>query len=168
MPDGDRDSPIPRPGARVILLDAEARVLLMHGISEKTSVPDLWFGPGGGLEPGETSLEAARRELWEETGITEVEWGPLVWQRRMVWRWDETWYDGAEDYFLARIVGPTPLVAWQLQTDMERESDAGHRWWTLEEIAAALDQVFVPRALAELLAPLLEGRLPPSPLQLGE
>lgn len=168
MPAGDRDNPIPRPGARVILLDGEDRVLLMHGVSEKTSAPDLWFGPGGSLEPGEASFEAARRELWEETGITEVDWGPLVWQRRLVWRWGETWYDGAEDYYLARVLGPTPPVVSHVKTEMELESDAGHRWWTLEEIAAASDQVFVPRALAELLGPLLEGRLPPSPLQLGE
>ena len=29
-----------------------------------------WQMPQGGIDPGETPIEAAKRELWEETGIT--------------------------------------------------------------------------------------------------
>ncbi|MCA9926757.1 MAG: NUDIX domain-containing protein [Anaerolineales bacterium] len=36
--------------------------------------------PGGGVEPGETLLEAALREAKEETNF-EIELGPLLWQR---------------------------------------------------------------------------------------
>ncbi|KAK8736821.1 hypothetical protein OTU49_004659 [Cherax quadricarinatus] len=31
--------------------------------------PCVWLVPGGGLEPGEDTVTAARREAWEEAGI---------------------------------------------------------------------------------------------------
>ena len=51
-------------GARVLVRDESDRVLLI----EHTYVPG-WYLPGGGVDRGETMVEAARRELREETGI---------------------------------------------------------------------------------------------------
>ncbi len=60
--------------ARLIIRDPADRVPLFH--NEATTAvdpmpPDLrryWVTSGGMVEPGETFAEAARRELWEETG----------------------------------------------------------------------------------------------------
>ncbi|WP_323375897.1 NUDIX hydrolase [Streptomyces alkaliterrae] len=59
---------VDRPAARVICLDADYRLLLLHWRDPKEGTW-LWEPPGGGLEPGETPLTAARRELVEETGL---------------------------------------------------------------------------------------------------
>ncbi|GAA3042935.1 hypothetical protein GCM10020000_22560 [Streptomyces olivoverticillatus] len=70
-----------RKAARVILLDPYDRVLLLHGYEPGDPSTTWWFTPGGGLEGDESWEEAARRELAEETGITEIELGPVLWTR---------------------------------------------------------------------------------------
>jgi 8-oxo-dGTP diphosphatase len=43
----------------------DGRVLIAH----RTRPPQLWSLPGGAVEAGETLIEAAARELREETGV---------------------------------------------------------------------------------------------------
>ena len=51
-------------GVRVVILDAEGAVYLV-----RHSYMKGWYLPGGGVERGETALEAAKREVAEEAGI---------------------------------------------------------------------------------------------------
>jgi 8-oxo-dGTP pyrophosphatase MutT (NUDIX family) len=63
--------------ALVLLVDPSGAVLLQHRDEDAAASPNQWSLPGGHLEPGETPLEAARRELLEETGLTVDELRPL-------------------------------------------------------------------------------------------
>lgn len=56
----------PRLGAIAVLVDGDRVLLALRG---KAPDKGLWGFPGGHVEPGETALEAARRELHEETGV---------------------------------------------------------------------------------------------------
>lgn len=163
---GSRGNPILRPGARVLLLDARDRVLLFRIDDPAVDLKPFWITPGGGLEDGENFAEAARRELFEEAGVLECKWGPCVWTRPHVWRWGERWIASDERYYLARVA--TSEVNVERQFSYEREVLTEHRWWSLPELEAARDEIFVPRALASLLAPLLAGDVPTAPIEVGE
>lgn len=51
------------------------RGLLLTELSDRTWRPGEWTLPGGGVDPGESPLEAVHREVWEETDqrLTDVE-----------------------------------------------------------------------------------------------
>jgi 8-oxo-dGTP pyrophosphatase MutT (NUDIX family) len=96
-----------RAAARVLCLDAAGRVLLLRW-RDPVDGNELWEPPGGGIEPGETPLEAARRELYEETRLdpAAVRSRGIVVQRDV--RWKGVRFVGPEHFFLARFDGDRP------------------------------------------------------------
>ena len=156
---------VPRPAARVLLLDAAGRVLLFHVSDPRVDAPALWITPGGALEPGESFEDAALRELEEETGLKGVQLGPWVWQRRHVWRWGEHWNDSEEHFYLVRM--PWPEITMRGMSLEEQDVIKSYRWWSADELALAADQTFVPRRIADLLRPLVAGHIPEEPIDTG-
>mgnify|MGYP001072378176 CR=1 FL=1 len=61
------------PRSLIFLFDANDRVLLLKGAETKRLWTGLFNGIGGHIEPGEDIMEAALRELQEETGIVGVD-----------------------------------------------------------------------------------------------
>lgn len=55
--------------AVVLLVDRSGAVLLQLRGPDAKNYPDLWGLPGGHVEPGERPLDAAVREMFEETGL---------------------------------------------------------------------------------------------------
>ncbi|WP_018352134.1 NUDIX domain-containing protein [Longispora albida] len=60
---------ITREVAVIVLTNANGQVLMQHRTEDAHVDPGRWTPPGGRLEPGETPLLAAQRELYEETGL---------------------------------------------------------------------------------------------------
>ncbi|TMD05150.1 MAG: NUDIX domain-containing protein [Chloroflexi bacterium] len=151
-----------RPAARVILLDAQGRILLFPWTLQDGRI--IWLTPGGGLARGETHAQAALRELREETGVEDVALGPWVWRREHVFTWSGRRLRQRERFFVVRVdTAEVDTSRWEAH---EREALGDGRWWTLEELRGS-DAEFAPRRLAELLAPLINGRLPSRPVETG-
>jgi 8-oxo-dGTP pyrophosphatase MutT (NUDIX family) len=157
------DKPVPRPVARVLLLDGADRVLLFR-YREPESGEVHWVTPGGGLGPEEDHRDAALRELREETGLTEANLGPEIWFREEIFSWGGKMLWQQERFFLARVdrwdISP------EVQPEHALEGIDSHRWWTVEELEALTDKVW-PTRLAALLRALLEEGPPAEPMDVG-
>lgn len=153
--------PTIRPTARVLMLDEFDKTLLFRGTN--SSVPDtrFWFPPGGGIETGELPEDAARREVFEETGLAEFELGPHIWNRRHVFEFNGELLDMREQWFLGRVAHFE--INTHGFTDIERQIVQEHRWWQVHELEETMD-VLTPRNLAYLLRDLLENGLPSDPV----
>ncbi|QIJ64966.1 NUDIX domain-containing protein [Streptomyces sp. JB150] len=146
--------------ARVVLLDPRDRILLLHGHEPGDPADDWWFTPGGGVEGDESREQAALRELAEETGITDVELGPVLWRRMCSFPFAGRRWNQDEWYYLARTTR-TATKAVGL-TELERRSVVGARWWTCRELSRAHETVY-PTRLAGLLRRLLDEGPPARP-----
>jgi len=152
-----------RDAARALVIDADDRVLLVRF---EFPTATRWALPGGGLEPGESHVEALVRELSEEVGLTDAQIGPAIWHRLHIIPFINGQFDGQrERIHLIRTdrFEPVPQLTWE---QMNAEFVHELRWWTLEEIAAS-DAVFVPTGLHALLTTLLRDGPPSDPIDVS-
>ena len=152
-----------RQAARVLVVDRDDRILLIHFQLDPEQPRKIWLTPGGGLNAGESAEDGARRELWEETGL---EAGDLqaVWDRVHAFHWRGRDYEQRERYFLGRFDAPS--VEFTALEEYESKQLLAFRWWEATQILAS-EEIFVPRHLGELIEPLLRGELPSTPITIG-
>ncbi|MFD5503376.1 NUDIX hydrolase [Streptomyces sp. NPDC127061] len=153
--------------SRVLLIDGYERLLLFCGRDPRRDGARWWFTVGGGVEDGEDYVRAALREVREETALSlsADRLGPVVWTRNTLFGVDGQGFDQYEEYRVARVTA-AEVAAMRVETD---EARYGHRWWTVDELAATRETVW-PKGMGDLLPPLLGWQEPGPrpPLHLGD
>ena len=146
-----------------MILDERDRILLVQ-IRDPTTDRHWWCTPGGGVDPGESWEQAARRELFEETGLADVGLGPLIWTREHRGTFMGKAFHAVERLFLVRVAAFEPTS--DGDTDLERRVHVEMRWWTLEEMERK-HPPFAPARLPTLVRDLLSTGVPPVPIDAG-
>ena len=135
--------------SRILVLDQRDRTLLFLTRGSVPAQPTRWITPGGGVEPGETHDEGARRELFEETGLEIDDLGAPVWNLDFVVDYEGGDHDtGHAEYYLTRTSTFQPSSSnW---TPEEHSDVLEHRWWSLDELIATAEP-FEPADLVTLI-----------------
>lgn len=145
-----------RRSARAILLNEQDQVLLMRhedALPADPALPEVlgyWATPGGGIEDGESEVEALRRELREELRLTDV-----AIRRRIGVREVQLDLPGIGDvlshetYYECRV-SETPVLNGEGLSEWERRVCKAIRWWSREELTETTE-ILRPAALPELV-----------------
>ena len=142
-----------RETARILLTNPKGQVfMLLTHFDPEIGLPPRWITPGGGIDAGETPIEAAVRELREETGIVAPQEALGEKLGEISGRW--SWGDGENhhtyvDHFYKLEVENFDLddSGW---TPDERRDVLEYRWWSLAELTATDEQIG-PYGLAVLI-----------------
>lgn len=132
-------------GVRVIIQDEAGHILLVRQHHEDR---EIWMPPGGAIEVGENSRDAAIREVLEETGLI-IHVGRLLWHIEEV---SEARGQRFVNFFAGHIIGGKA----ELGTDPElgeMQVLDGLRFFSKEE-TAALDHLY-PQMLRDEVWDLL-------------
>lgn len=128
--------------ARVLLVDDADRLLLFADSDPGVPGRRWWITPGGGIDPGESELVAAVRELEEEAGIV-VEPASLVGPilvRPVVHGYSDVVVHQQDVFFACWV--PAFEVSDAGHTEEERLTMTAHQWWTREELAATTEEIW--------------------------
>lgn len=152
---------IERNVVRAVVLDSADRVLLLQvGELDNPAFGTAWELPGGGIEAGETHVQAVIRELREETGIViaSEQIAAPSWKRDVLYDYRGERRLQHEVISLVRLAGPTPAIDSMLREGFERQDLFDARWWTQQEILGS-SEWFYPRSLPSMLSRFLDGAI---------
>ena len=155
-----------RPAARVVLLDRDRQIFLVKGSDPMRPEKGTWWEiPGGGIERGESSADAAKRELYEECGFKDVLVGPCIWTQYVEFDFAMYHFKSDERIHLAEIEESAEWDPMGLEA-LEAAAFEEGRWWSLEDLLASEEQT-LPERLREFLPQIINGDLPESPIDIS-
>lgn len=135
-----------REAARVILVDPRGYTLLFRGGDPDTPGDDYWFTPGGGLEPGESLQQAARREVLEEVGVSLRELGSPVLREEIVFPFMGKSVHQKQVFFLVHLdSSEVSVTGWN---ELERRTVRAYRWWAMDEIQNSQERIYPPNLVS--------------------
>lgn len=163
------DAPRLRPAVRGLVIDESSRILLVRLVYPPRA---WWVLPGGGIDAGENTIDALRRELREEVGLDPAVIGALVWRRAHEFDLVDTsgvsWAGQEESVFLVPTTSFDPVPAMS-DEELRAEHLHEHRWWTLEEIDSYRGpDFFAPRDLAVHVRTVIEQGPPDEPFMIRQ
>ncbi len=143
------------------MIDTNDNVLLVRFHWPGLGTDGFWACPGGGIDPGETPVEALRRELREELGLQDPDIQGGLWRLTRIFPMTE-WDGQSETWFLVRTAHftSTPTI------DLAAEHVHGIRWFSRQEIAAG-EVTFSPRDLSTQLERFLAEGVPARPYEIA-
>lgn len=158
-----------RPAVRGLVIDENDSVLLV-----RLSFPHgaFWVLPGGGIDSDEDHFDALRRELSEETGLTDAVIGPPVWRRTHHFDFLDTegaaWSGQTETVYLVRTQRFEIRPSFT-QEQLLSESLDQHRWWDIDELHGYVGpDRFSPPGIASYLRTIVINGVPPLPFVLNQ
>ncbi len=135
-----RPSELPyRSGVGIILLDRRGRVFVGRRID---TVAEAWQLPQGGIDTGETPLQAARRELAEETGVTSAEllaesadWYTYDLPAELIGKvWGGRYRGQRQKWFVFRFTGPDD----EIDIATEHPEFNAWKWIAIDDLPATI------------------------------
>jgi 8-oxo-dGTP pyrophosphatase MutT (NUDIX family) len=124
--------------ARVLPVNPAGEVLLLHGWDPAVPDEPYWFSIGGATDQGESLVEAAVREMREETGIvirpTELS-GPIA-REDAEFDWGMWRLVQDQTYFALALAHDPAAISFDGLEPIERTSIDAAAWWTPEALEA--------------------------------
>ena len=123
-----------------MLLDESGGILLIRFVVMRPVGEFVfWALPGGEIEPGESEIEAAAREVREELGLELTVTGPVYCDSNQFWHQGDM-QDNVDFLFRAECRREEPrLIGF---TSDEKEIMKEVRWWNAEEVEASEERIF--------------------------
>ena len=160
-----------RHSIKIILLNETDDLLLMRiddpqtkGVGEDYKGP-FWCMIGGQIEAGESVLEAAARELFEETGIAakDVNFGPIVWFGECDLILSGTPTHIKQQFIVARTKEKTLSLANLAPAEAKIVKQLAY--FSLHDIINS-DEIIYPVLLPAYLPDIIAGKYPEEPIEI--